>query len=151
MTSATDRTETNLDNAVAQTAAEIARTDSKAGLLLTLDGLLVASLSLLGTDIHGPALALAVTGASALVAAVILALLVIRPRFGVKGADDRGSFHYWATASADEITAGMREDRRLLRVQVLSRIALCKMRRLRWSGDASLLAVVALAAAMLTR
>lgn len=147
-----DRTETNLDAALAHTSSEISRTDTKAGLLLTLDGLLVAALSLLGSRVGGVALVLALVGALALVAAVVLALMVIRPRLAAPGGvNDRSSFAYWASATADEITAGMREDRRPTRVQVLSRIALRKMRVLQLAGDASLIAVIAIAAAILTR
>ena len=147
-----DRTDENLNRAIDHTASEISRTDSKAGLLLTLDGLLVAALSFLGTDVHGVALVLAVVGAVALVAGVVLALMVIRPRLKAPGGNhDRSSFVHYATADLDEITAGMAEDRRPGRVQVLSRIALRKMRVLQLAGDASLAAVIAIAAAVLTR
>ncbi|MET9533525.1 Pycsar system effector family protein [Streptomyces sp. NPDC006649] len=148
-----DRTDTNLDAALAHTVSEISRTDTKAGLLLTLDGLLVAALSFLGTHVHGLALVLAVLGAVALVGAVVLALLVIRPRLAAPGqtVSDRGHFGYYATADPAEIAETLSEDRRPVRLQALSRIALRKMLQLRRSGDASLLAVVTIAAAILTR
>ncbi|MFE2601711.1 Pycsar system effector family protein [Streptomyces sp. NPDC059396] len=141
----------NLNRALDHTAGEIARTDTKAGVLLTLDALLVAALSLLGADVHGVALGLAVLVAVALVVSVVLALAVIRPRLAARGATDRASFVHWATADPADIEAGLREDRRLHRLHTLSRIALRKMRYLRGAGDASLVAVIALAAAMLTR
>ncbi|MFI1890741.1 Pycsar system effector family protein [Streptomyces jumonjinensis] len=146
-----------LDAAVSHTAGEVARTDQKAGLLLTLDGLLVAALSFLGADIDGVSLALALIGAAALVSSVVLALTVIRPQLmdpRTRTSDrtsDRTSFVFWAVASDDEITAGLAEDRRLARVRVLSRIALRKMRILRYATDASIAAVVAIAGAILTR
>ncbi|GHI91730.1 Pycsar system effector family protein [Streptomyces olivaceus] len=147
----TDQTSRNLDTALAHTVSEITRTDTKASALLTLDGLLVAALGLLGTDVHGPALAVAVLGGLTLVAAVVLALLVIRPRLGVAGTTDRSGFIYWAAATPDTITTEMTEDRRPARLQVLSTLCLRKMRTLRAAGDTSLAAVVLTAAALLLR
>ncbi|MEU2674195.1 Pycsar system effector family protein [Streptomyces sp. NPDC007164] len=148
-----DRTDTNLDSALTHTVSEISRTDTKAGLLLTLDGLLVAALSFLGTDIDGLALVLAVVGSVALVGGVVLALLVIRPRLAAPGqiVSDRAHFGFYATAELAEIADALTGDRRLARLQALSRIALRKMAQLRRSGDASLVAVMAIGAAILTR
>lgn len=148
----TGQTSGNLDAALAHTVSEITRTDTKASALLTLDGLLVAALGLLGTDVHGPALAVAVLGGLTLVAAVVLALLVIRPRLARPGGTtDRSGFIYWAAATPDTITAEMTEDRRPTRLQVLSHLCLRKMRMLRAAGDTSLAAVVLIAAALLLR
>ncbi|MFE7347561.1 Pycsar system effector family protein [Streptomyces griseus] len=148
-----DRTDTNITDALAHTVSEISRTDTKAGLLLTLDGLLVAALSFLGTDVDGLALALAVVGAVALVGGVVLALLVIRPRLAAPGqtVSDRAHFGFYATAEPAEIAEALTGDRRPARLQALSRIALRKMAQLRRSGDASLIAVITIAAAILTR
>ncbi|MEU3978456.1 Pycsar system effector family protein [Streptomyces bacillaris] len=147
----TDRTSTNLDTAIAYAGSDLARTDTKAGLLLTLDGLLVAALSLSGTDFTALSLVLAVIGAVALVGSVVLSLLVIRPRLNSRNLDDRSSYGYYATADPDEITAALAEDRRPGRLTVLSRIALRKMRLLRVAGDTTLAAVILIAAAILTR
>jgi len=147
----TDRTSTNLDAAIAYAATDLGRTDTKAGLLLTLDGLLVAALSFLGTKLHGLALVLAIAGAVALVTGVVLALLVIRPRMGGTNYQDRASYTYYAEADPGAIAASLADDRRPARLQVLSRIALRKMRMLRIAGDTTLVAVVAIAAAILTR
>ncbi|WP_406501941.1 DUF5706 domain-containing protein [Streptomyces sp. NBC_01590] len=148
-----DRTDANLDSALTHTVSEISRTDTKAGLLLTLDGLLVAALSFLGTDIDGLALVVALVGAVALVGGVVLALLVIRPRLAAPGqtVSDRAHFGFYATAEPAEIAEALAGDRRPARLQALSRIALRKMTQLRRSGDASLVAVIAIAAAILTR
>lgn len=148
-----DRTDTNIDAALAHTVSEISRTDTKAGLLLTLDGLLVAALGLTGTDLHGPALALAIVGALGLAGSVVLALLVIRPRLAAPGqtVSDRAHFGFYAAADPAEIAEALTGDRRLARLQALSRIALRKMLQLRRSGDASLIAVITIAAAILTR
>ncbi|MFF2964254.1 Pycsar system effector family protein [Streptomyces sp. NPDC057963] len=144
-----DRTDTNLDNAISHTVSEISRTDTKAGLLLTLNGLLVAALGLTGTDLHGPALVLAVTGVVALVGSVVLALLVIRPRLAGGLIDDRASFAFYAAAAPDEITSALADDRRPARLQALSRLTLRKMRLLIIAGDAALAALVLIAAAIL--
>ncbi|MCG0290970.1 Pycsar system effector family protein [Streptomyces sp. PSAA01] len=146
-----DRTNENLTATVAQTAGEIGKADAKAGFLLTLDGLLVTALSLMGSDLDGPALVLAGLAAAVVVLAVVLAVLVIRPRFGVNGTNDRASFVHYATADLDEIRAAMTEDRRLNQVKITSQIAMRKMLCLRWSGDASLLAIALIAGAIITR
>ncbi|MFC7968114.1 Pycsar system effector family protein [Streptomyces cinereoruber] len=150
MTNTTSTVSANVDSALAYTAADLARTDTKAGLLLTLDGLLVAALSLAGTNLAGLALALAVVGSAALIASVVLALLVIRPRLS-RGREDRGGYIYLATADPADITEALAVDHRVTRLQALARIALTKMRLLRLAGDTTLVAVVAIAAAILAR
>ncbi|MER5617560.1 Pycsar system effector family protein [Streptomyces sp. NPDC002215] len=147
----TERTDINLDAAIAKADSDLARTDGKASALLTLDGLLVAALGLGGTGLHGLALVLAVVGAVALIAAVVLAVLVIRPRLGGTDLNDRSSYVYYAEADPAAIADALAADRRPARLQALSRIALRKMRTLRLAGDVSLVAVIAIAAALLTR
>ncbi|MFI5753027.1 Pycsar system effector family protein [Streptomyces sp. NPDC051644] len=148
----TDLTSTNLDSAITKADTDLTRTDTKAGLLLTLDGLLVAALSLSGTDLHGLARVLAVVGAAAVIGSVVLSLLVIRPRLAGKRLNDRASYAYFATAAPDTIADALASDRRpAARLQALSRIALGKMRALVWAGDVTLVAVIAIAAAILTR
>ncbi|MFB6984235.1 Pycsar system effector family protein [Streptomyces scopuliridis] len=150
-TDRTDRTDKNLDAALAHTVSEITRTDTKAGLILTLDGLLVAALSFLGTELDGAALVAALIGAAALIGSVVLAVLVIKPRLTGGGLVDKGSFIFYADASDEAIDASLTEDLRRTRVRVLSRIALRKMRSLHYASYASIAAVVAIAAAILTR
>jgi hypothetical protein len=145
-----DRTDANLTAAIDHTAGEISRTDTKASLLLALDGVLVAAVATLGANVPAAALVLVAVGTVALVVAVVLGLLVVRPRLAApNGVNDRSSFVHWATATEDDIAAGMTEDRRVARVRVLSAIALRKMTFLRWTTDATAVAVVALAAAAL--
>ncbi|MFJ2203317.1 Pycsar system effector family protein [Streptomyces violaceusniger] len=144
------RAEANLERALSDTATEIGRTDNKASLLLALDGVLVAAVATLGTDLPAVALAAAGIGVTALIASVTLGLLVVRPRFNApRVADDSSNFVYWAAADEASITTAMVEDHRMARVRVLSTITLRKMRFLRWAVDFTLLAVVALAAAAL--
>ncbi|MFJ2923363.1 Pycsar system effector family protein [Streptomyces sp. NPDC087307] len=145
------RTDINLDSAIAYAAADLARTDTKAASLLTLDGLLVAALSLGATDVHGLALVLAVTGAVALIAGVVLAVLVIKPRLTSKGTTDRASYVYYASADPAAIADALAADRRPARLQALSRIALAKMRMLSAACSVSVVATVTIAAALLTR
>jgi hypothetical protein len=147
----TDRASTTLDATIAYAATDLARTDQKAGAVLALDGLLVAALGLIGTDLTGLALALGVIGAVALVGSVVLALLVIRPRIKGRNLQDRASYVYYATADQAAITEALAEDRRIARLQSLSRLALRKMRLLQACGDTTLVAVVAIAAVALTR
>lgn len=137
--------------AIATVSTEIARTDTKAGLLLTLNGLLVAGLSLQDSPTSsGPvALVLTLVAAAAVAGSVSLALGVIRPRLGTPGRDSDPSFVTWAVATPDQITESLTGDHRITRISVLSRIAMRKMQTLRWSADAALVAVVATAAALI--
>lgn len=148
MTSTQDR---GVADALAHTTGEIARTDTKAGALLTLDGLLVAALSLMDGHPSVASVVLAVIGGLALVAGVIGAVLVIRPRVPRDGGPDKGSFAYFAQASETEIRTRLNGDNRVVRLQALSEVALRKMRALRVAGDATLVAVAGIAAAILTR
>jgi Pycsar effector protein len=143
-----NRTDTNLTDALTAVAGEISRTDTKASLLLALDGVLVAAVATLGSNLPAVGLALAAVGVVALVAATVLGILVVRPRLG---GHDRSSFPYWATCPVEEIEAGMAKDRRSLRIKVLSGIAMAKMRALQRAADCTLIAVVALAAAALIK
>ncbi|MEU2086784.1 Pycsar system effector family protein [Streptomyces albus] len=149
-TGTTSRTDANLDSALQHATTEIGRTDSKAAALLTLDGLLVAALSLLDGGLGTVSLVLAVIGGVALAAGVLGALLVVRPRLP-RGEADRCNFAYFAQADAQTLQEGLAEDRRLPRLQALSALALRKMRALRIAGDATAVAVVTIAAAVLAK
>ncbi|MFL4497378.1 Pycsar system effector family protein [Streptomyces sp. VTCC 41912] len=143
-------TEQNWANVLSDLKNEIGRADSKSGNILTLDGLLVAALGLMGRNTGGAALVAEVAGILALTASVLLALLVIRPRLAAPGGTtDRISFVHLATATPEEITAAMRQDRRTTTAQTLSRIALRKMKIQRWAGDAAFAAAAAIGAAII--
>ncbi|MFJ6661613.1 Pycsar system effector family protein [Streptomyces sp. NPDC091377] len=137
----------NLDDACAAVAGEIARTDSKASLLLAFDGAVLAGLATVAdkdlptvTKVLG-ALALLTLGITA-----VLLLLVVRPR--LRG-DDRASFPHWARLDEDAIRSSMEGDTRAARVRVLSSLVVGKYLQLRRAVDLSLtaLALLALAAA----
>ncbi len=126
-----------------------ARTDSKASLLLAFNGAVLAGLASVA-DKDLPAAA-KVTGALAVLAlgvAAVLLLLVDRPRLRT---DDQASFPYWAQLDEDGIRSCMEGDDRATRIRVLSTLAVRKYFHLRRAVDLSLaaLALLALAAASL--
>ncbi|OEJ36339.1 Pycsar system effector family protein [Streptomyces agglomeratus] len=138
-------TERNLDSACASVAAEIARTDSKASLLLAFSGAVLAGLASaadtqlpLTTKVFGALAVLTLGGAA------VLLLLVVRPRLG---GTDHASFPYWAQLDDDEIRASMTGDTRAARIRVLSGIALRKYTGLRHAVDTILAALALLTAA----
>ncbi|MDQ0904661.1 hypothetical protein QFZ22_000646 [Streptomyces canus] len=136
----------NLDAACTAVAAEVARTDSKASLLLAFNGAVLAGLATI-VDTGLPSVAKAVGAAAvlALAAAAVLLLLVVRPR--MRGTTDRASFPYWARLDEDAIRASMRGDTRPARIRVLSTIAMRKYSQLRLAVDLSLAALALLVVA----
>ncbi|MEU5164588.1 Pycsar system effector family protein [Streptomyces sp. NPDC020875] len=142
----------NFAAALAHVTSEVTRTDSKAAALLTLDGLLVAGIGLLGTKAPWWSLVLGAIGGVAIAGSVVMALLVIRPRLArAEGVTPNGSFLHFASTTPSALAAHMTVDYRADRITSLSRICLTKMRFLRRSGDLALVAVLAVAAALLTR
>ncbi|MFI9788511.1 NUDIX domain-containing protein [Kitasatospora sp. NPDC051984] len=142
---AADRTEQNLTEALAHVIGDVARTDSKAGLLLGLDGVLAAAVAILAQAKGAQPLAIAPVVAI-LLAATVLAVLVVRPRIAPH---DRSSYAHWATCTRPQLRAELVPDRRLDRLSVLSALCHRKMLLLRWSADITILALAALAAAAL--
>ncbi|MFI5534494.1 Pycsar system effector family protein [Kitasatospora sp. NPDC051853] len=140
-----DRTEQNLNEALAHVVQEIARTDNKSGLVLSLTGILSASLAILA-QAKSSSLLVLTPAAGLLATATLLALLVIRPHMG---ADDRSSFAYWATRTTDQLLTDLAPDRRPDRLRILSGICHRKMRLLRLATSLTIAALVALAAAAL--
>lgn len=148
----TDRTDAALAEAISRTEGHIGRADSKAGQLMTVTGILTTVGTVIAPDAHGITLAALAASATAGAVSFGLSLWVLLPRLGARGCTpDRNSFVYWATATADEIRAGLADDRRADTIRVLSAIALRKMHLLRHASFTALAAVIALAAAGLTR
>ncbi|MFH9298843.1 Pycsar system effector family protein [Streptomyces sp. NPDC017520] len=144
-------TDKNLDTACASVANEIARTDSKASLLLAFNGAVLAGLaSVADKDLPTVPKVIGALAVLALGTAAVLLLLVVRPRLR---ADDRASFPHWAQLDEDGIRSCMEGDTRATRVRVLSTLAVRKYLHLRRAVDLSLTALVllALAAASLAR
>ncbi|MEU4924603.1 Pycsar system effector family protein [Streptomyces parvus] len=139
----------NYSATAAAVSAEMTRTDSKATALLTLDGLLVAGIGLLGTGAPWWSVALGAIGGVALTASVVMALIVLRPRLNTPATN--GSFLHFAAADPSAVAAHMTQDYRADRIAAQSRLTLAKMVHLQRSGDLALIAVVAVAAALLSR
>jgi hypothetical protein len=134
----------NLDHACATVAAEIARTDAKASLLLAFNGAVLAGVaSAADKDLPPVTMAFGALAVLVLGAAAVLLLLVVRPRLS---GDDRASFPYWARLD-DEIRASLTSDTRAARIRVLSTIAVAKFTRLRHAIHLSLTALPLLASA----
>ncbi|MFJ1913180.1 Pycsar system effector family protein [Streptomyces sp. NPDC088147] len=133
----------NLTAAHAEVKAEIARTDTKAGLLLAFIGALLAGVWTVTKDVHLPTVALVVggLGVALLVAAAGLLLRAVRPNLG--GARPVG-FPRWATLTAEEIRTELDADTRAQHIANLSRIAVCKFTNLRRAVDVTCAAGVLL-------
>ncbi|MEE1931444.1 Pycsar system effector family protein [Streptomyces sp. TRM 70351] len=144
-------TDKNLDAACASVTSEIARTDSKASLLLAFNGVVLAGLA----NLAGKNLPLVTKSAGglavlALATAAVLLLLVVRPCLTAPGGRPApGTFPHWAHLEETELQEAMGQDHRLTRVKALSILAVRKFRRLALAVDLTLtaLALLALAAA----
>lgn len=139
-----------LDAATATVLAEISRTDAKSGVLLTAFSLPLAALvaAVPGKPLPGLSAVLVATGTVGLVAAMLVVLVVVRPRLT---GHDRGSFLYWSLCSTEQLLADLDAPAdRAAHVVTLSRIARRKYAGLRLAGDITAVALVALAAALLT-
>ncbi|WP_415961980.1 Pycsar system effector family protein [Streptomyces sp. 021-4] len=144
-------TDTKLKQARTDVVAEISRTDSKASALLAAFGIPLAVLvaAVPGQDLPLPAAILVGLGAVGLVAAMLVVLLVVRPRLG---GNTRGSYLHWATCTPQQVRADLATDLTAQRIIALSQIAVAKYRALRTAIDitagALVLLVLALAAAL---
>ncbi|MEU6800345.1 Pycsar system effector family protein [Streptomyces neyagawaensis] len=143
---ATDR---NLTAAHAEVKAEIARTDTKTGLLLAFVGAVLAGAWTVAKDLPltTPAYAVGGVGMALLVAAAGLLLRSVRPN--LKG---RHGFPLWATLTAEEITTTLAGSDLGADIAGLSRLAVVKFTCLRRAVDltcagGALLIVAALIAA----
>lgn len=138
-----------LTDAVHDTDQKIARTDSKASLLLAFTGAVLAGLVSVA-DSRLPLAAKILGGIAVLVlaAASVLLLLVVRPRLG---GHDRASFPYWAGLRDDDgIRASMTGDTRAARIRVTSALALRKFVLLQRAVDTILAALALLLLAALS-
>ncbi|MFJ7200911.1 MULTISPECIES: Pycsar system effector family protein [unclassified Streptomyces] len=141
-------TDRNLDAACITVSDEIARTDSKASLLLAFDGAVLAGLASVA-DKNLPVFTQAVGGvaALALAAAAVLLLLVVRPCFTVPGRVAAGTFPQWAGMGETALQESMTEDTRPARIRALSALAVRKYQRLARAVDIILAALALLALA----
>ncbi|PJN37951.1 integral membrane plasmid transfer protein [Streptomyces sp. CB02959] len=125
-------TDSALAAAHADVKAEIARTDTKASLLLAFDGALLAGVWSVASGVHLPTAARIVgaAGVAVLLGAVTLLLRTVRPNLG--GSRPVG-FPLWATLTAGEVLDVLAVDDRAKHIAALSRIAVAKYGRLRRS------------------
>jgi hypothetical protein len=123
--------DTMLASAHAEVKAEIARTDTKTGLLLAFVGAVLAGSWTVARDmpLNLPACIVGGLGMALLVAAAGLLLRSVRPNLG-----GRHGFPLWATLTADEITATLTNDR-AADIAGLSRIAVAKFTGLKRAVD----------------
>lgn len=140
-----------LSEARSDVKAEIARTDTKASLLLAFNGVAVAGIWTACRSLHPAMVVLVPAGVAGLLLAASIAVLLLaaRPRIG----DTTAGFPRWATLTAEELTEELAEDRRAEHVVILARIAVVKMRGMKQAIDLTLAAgglvlVAALAAAV---
>ncbi|MFE3603901.1 Pycsar system effector family protein [Streptomyces sp. NPDC059142] len=123
-----------LSAAHAEMKAEIARTDTKASLLLAFIGALLAGVWTVAKDVHMPVAAYVVGGGGVvlLVTAAGVLLTVVRPN--LSGSAVTG-FPLWATLTAEEIQDHLTIDQRAQDIANLAPIALRKFARLQRAVD----------------
>ncbi|KPC61259.1 Pycsar system effector family protein [Streptomyces chattanoogensis] len=126
--------DTALTAAHAEVKAELARTDTKASLLLAFIGAMMAGAWTVATSVHLPvaSVAFGAVGVAVLLAAAALLLLTVRPHLG--GGRPAG-FPKWATLTPAEMREALGEDDRPVHIVNLSRIAVRKFVRLRRAID----------------
>lgn len=123
--------ETALAAAHAEVKAEIARTDTKTGLLLAFVGALLAGVWSVAKDapLTAPTYVVGGLGMGLLIAAAGLLLRSVRPNLG-----GRHGFPLWATLGADQIAATVSRDL-ATDIAGLSRLAVVKFTGLRRAVD----------------
>ncbi|MBP2054329.1 hypothetical protein J2Z21_007332 [Streptomyces griseochromogenes] len=143
------RTGPHIDTAIALLRGEVARSDSKAALLLALTGAALAALVSLGVGRHLPTSAVAVgaVGAVALLAATVVLLLAVRPQLGGPG------WPQWPKLTDEELLAELTAGQQVALVKVLAASARGKYARICLAVDLVLtglgfLAVAAVLAAL---
>jgi hypothetical protein len=123
-------------------------TDGKSGVLLTSFSLPLAVLvtAVPGHTLPRTAAVLVGAGVVGLVAAMLVVLLVVRPRLARAA---RGSFLYWAECTPEVLLNPSDHTARAAHVIHLSQLAHRKYRGLRLAGDVTAASLAALAAALL--
>ncbi|MGW7786130.1 Pycsar system effector family protein [Streptomyces tricolor] len=137
----------HVDTAIALLRGEVARSDSKAALLLALTGAALAALVSLGVGRHipSPALAVGAVGVVTLLAATVVLLLAVRPQLGGTG------WPQWSNLTDEELLRQLAAGQQLTLVKVLAASARTKYARIRLAVDLVLSGLGFLAvAAMIT-
>ncbi|MFK0113959.1 Pycsar system effector family protein [Streptomyces sp. NPDC091217] len=137
-----------LDAATTTVLAEISRTDAKSGVLLTAFSLPLAALvaAVPGRPLPGPSAVMVGLGTVGLVAAMLVVLVVVRPRLrGTAG----GSYLYWSLCTPEQVVDDLQEPKNQAEHVIhLSRIARRKYRGLQVAIDITALALITLAGAL---
>lgn len=124
------------DDACAAVSAEIARTDSKAALLIAFVGAVLAGIgSVAGNDL--PPFTQVVGGFAAfgLVVAAWLLLLVVRPDLGGRNRTVHEGFLHWARMEEADLRRAMTRDDRIARLKTRSALAVRKFELLTRAVD----------------
>ncbi|MBN0047556.1 hypothetical protein JS756_26310 [Streptomyces actuosus] len=140
-------TDNALAAAVADVRAEIGRTETTAGALLTGLGVPFAVLvaTVPGKKIEtAPAVLLGIAG-TGLVAAMLVVLLVVRPELG---GGSCGTYRLWAERTPQQVREDVTTDRRAELIVALSQAARRKYRGLRLSVDITVMSLTAMVIAM---
>ncbi|QGV79777.1 Pycsar system effector family protein [Streptomyces ficellus] len=121
-----------LSAAHAEVKAELARTDTKASLLLAFTGAGLAGVWTVASNAHLHPVALVTGGAGVAVLLAVVALLLraVRPNLG-----GGSGFPKWATLTPEQIRTTLAEDGRAEDIANLSRIAVNKFARLQRAID----------------
>ncbi|UCM89190.1 Pycsar system effector family protein [Streptomyces marincola] len=122
-----------LDGAFAEVQAQIARTDSKASILLAFCGAVLAGVLAGGKALVAfwPAAVAGGLGAAVLAGGAGVLLSVVRPRL----TSARGSLPHWAGLTPRELREAMAVDHRHEAVVTLARLAMAKHKRLQRAVD----------------
>lgn len=130
----------HVDTAIATLRGELARSDSKASLLLALTGAgLLALISLgAGGGISAPAVAAGAVAATAFLAATLVLLLAVRPSLGGRG------WPTWPDLSPADLHEHL-QGQHIDEVRVLATTARTKFRRIRLAIDLLVCGLAALA------
>ncbi|MGW7256550.1 Pycsar system effector family protein [Streptomyces sp. NPDC054834] len=121
----------DIDTAITLLRGEVARSDSKASLLLALNGAALAALVSLSAIGHVPASVVAVgaIGAVTLLAATVALLLAVRPQLGGAG------WPQWPNLTDEELHRELAAGQQLTLVKVLAVSVRTKYARIRLAVD----------------
>lgn len=138
-----------MDAEVAAVRTELARTDTKTGVLAGLGGAALAVLTATAGSVElWPARGLLAVAGVCLAASVVLAGRVLRPRLG-----HHTGFYRWASMTHREVAgnvsdqAGCRLEHAAIELALLANIAMTKFRLLRWAVDLLIVGLVLVGAA----
>lgn len=142
-----DRTDANLAAAAVDSRREVDRSDTKASVLLALNGAMTAGLmSAADADLLTSAKLVGGLSGAFIIVAIVVLLRVVRPRTRIKNESSAG-FVRWASLDQPAFREAMREDHRVDDAHALAKLADRKHTLLRWAVDATTTAVALFAIA----